>query len=360
MISFYIGILFLCLIGIKISKNGFFEDFIAKDQCNSIKGIFILTVFLRHVLQYILKSGYEFSSKADNLFLLIDRQLGQLIVVMFLFYSGYGVMESIKKKQMGYVDEMPRKRILATLLNFDIAVLAFAVLNLILEKEMELSEILLSFVGWDSIGNSNWYIFDILLCYIIVWIAYKVTSHHKQTYEKHAMIFTVFLFLTSLIVLFLTKPEWWYNTLLCFFAGMLFSKYRNTLISIVKKNYWKYTVLMFLAFAGFHQLPNGTLGLWNNLECIAFAFFIVLTTMKIKVDNKILQWLGKHLFPLYIYQRLTMIALFEIGDGEFTQNNPFLYTIISLIAMVVIAIPFHFWQISFSGQKEAAQNFTKR
>lgn len=99
MITFYVAIFVLCLWGIKFSPKKGFDDFLQRDQCDSIKGIFILLVFVRHVLQYIIASGYEFSSLQDKLFLKIDRELDQLIVVMFLFYSGYGIMESIRKKE---------------------------------------------------------------------------------------------------------------------------------------------------------------------------------------------------------------------------------------------------------------------
>lgn len=37
--------------------------------------IFVLFVFIRHVLQYIIASGYDFLSLQDKLFLKIDREL---------------------------------------------------------------------------------------------------------------------------------------------------------------------------------------------------------------------------------------------------------------------------------------------
>ena len=44
-------------------------------------------------------------------------KLEQLMVTMFLFYSGYGVMESIKRKGDDYIKSFPKKRILTTLIN---------------------------------------------------------------------------------------------------------------------------------------------------------------------------------------------------------------------------------------------------
>lgn len=66
-------------------------------------------------------------------------RFSQLVVVMFLFYSGYGVGESFKRKGDGYVKSMPRHRILATLLNFDVAVIVFILLGLALGHPIDIA-----------------------------------------------------------------------------------------------------------------------------------------------------------------------------------------------------------------------------
>ena len=108
MIVFLFLIIALCLYKIKIANNGYFSDFLEREQTNSIKGLFILFVFLRHSLQYVVRNGYRFNSFGDSIVLFTNGMLGQLIVVMFLFYSGYGVMEAIKNKGGVYIEKMPR------------------------------------------------------------------------------------------------------------------------------------------------------------------------------------------------------------------------------------------------------------
>lgn len=107
---FYSILLALVLWGIKINKEGFNEDYIEKGQCNAVKGIFIIVVFMRHVVPYVKKAGYDMQSMFDMFYKLIDWQVGQLLVVMFLFYSGYGVMASISKKGDKYITSFPRLR----------------------------------------------------------------------------------------------------------------------------------------------------------------------------------------------------------------------------------------------------------
>ena len=57
---------------------------------------------------------------------------------------------------------MPRRRIFNTLINFDVAVLAFLFLDFILGFCLDPITTLLAFTSWTSIGNSNWYILSFL------------------------------------------------------------------------------------------------------------------------------------------------------------------------------------------------------
>lgn len=144
LLALLLSIFLLCLYGIKINLHGFNDDYLSKDSTNSIKGIFILLIVISHSMQYIMRGEYAFDGIGDLVFQSFFTLLLQLVVVMFLFYSGYGVGESFKKKQMLYVQAMPRHRILGTLLNFDVAVIAFIILDLLLGITISTDQCLLS------------------------------------------------------------------------------------------------------------------------------------------------------------------------------------------------------------------------
>ena len=169
-------IIIISLIGIKFFVKDSNKDYLSKENTNCIKGIFILIVFYSHLCTYI---PYQHSKD----FLMYDLRsfLGQLMVTMFLFYSGYGIYESIKKKKSNYVNNIPIKRILITLLNFDIAVLTFAVVNQLIGNGKTLEEILLALTGWGGIGNSNWYIFAILFLYLSTYISFKIFDNSSAS-----------------------------------------------------------------------------------------------------------------------------------------------------------------------------------
>lgn len=173
MIYTLIFLFLLVVYGIRFDREKAYGSYLSRERTDSIKGIFILMVFFSHIKDYIVKAGYEYSGQGDEVFQYFFSFIGQLMVVMFLFYSGYGVMESIRKKGEAYVVAMPRHRVAGTLINFDVAVLIFLVVDLLLGRDVVLSKIVLSFLAWDSLGNSNWYIFAILICYLLTCLVAK-------------------------------------------------------------------------------------------------------------------------------------------------------------------------------------------
>lgn len=297
-------------------------DYLGREQCESVKGIFILLVFFSHFMGYVRQTGG----------VAFDMPLGQLIVTLFLFYSGYGVMESIRTKGAAYVREMPKRRILTTLLNFDIAVLAFIGVDLLLGQSLTAKQCLLSLVAWDSVGNSNWYIFVILLCYVAAWMTRDALR-------------CFLLCLVLVLLLSLVKPSWWYDTLLCFPAGMLYSKHKSR-IERVCASRWLTLVLAFAAvsLALLYRCPS-VRGFGSNVKAIVFALAVVLLTMKIPIRHRLLGWCGANLFPIYIYQRMPMLALFLLDPEGFATWRQPLYFLVCLAVTVGIARVYPHWRV---------------
>ena len=336
LILYLLFILVLTLWGIKFSRE---DDYLSKEQCNSIKGIFILMICLTHSMQYIRASGYSFPG-IDALTPIFTSYIGQLVVVMFLFYSGYGVALQIRNKGEQYVQQMPRHRILKTLLNFDVAVCAFILLALLLSQPLSISQVLLSFVAWDSVGNSNWYIFVILLCYSFTYIAGKI-------YYNHLGMVLLFLCLITMFMLSFVKESHWYDTILAYPAGYYHACYRNQIEKWLKEYYVFAFVVLLAVFVYLHDIfPYSYRGLPENITGITFALIVVMITMKVRIGNKWLQWCGINLFPLYIYQRLPMIALQAILGNDFLSNYPVIYLVTCLLITCLVAEYYKYWEIN--------------
>lgn len=152
-IIFGIFVLYIIL-NILYIRNGLNNQYISRENSKKINGIFVMLVFFSHISQQV-KLSNEW---IDNYFTIIIYNIGQLMVTTFIFYSGYGIYESIKKKD-NYVDLMPKKRILSTLIKFDVAVIIYVILGYIIGNKYSIKTILLSFTGWAAVGNSNYLYF---------------------------------------------------------------------------------------------------------------------------------------------------------------------------------------------------------
>ena len=229
MIIFYIILILLTFWGCKFSGKEFYkEDFLSKDSTLPVKGIFTWLVFFSHLPNYI-----KYTSAIDTYGRLVNTLLGQSIVAFILFCSGFGVFESFKKKGLSYARKMPKNRILKTLLHFDIAVLLFLIIQLLSGRPLSFLHIALSFTGWVSIGNSNWYIFVILALYLMTWLSFMFM---KENIVK-AGIMTTILSVALLILLGCTRLSFWYDTILCYILGIWVSVFKEKFIGLfTKKN----------------------------------------------------------------------------------------------------------------------------
>ena len=254
------------------------------------------------------------------------------MVTTFLFYSGYGILESVKNKK-NYMDNFFRKRILKLFLSFSLAILLYLLLDLIVGYEYSVKTILLSFIGWESIGNSNWFIFATFCMYFSTLISFKI---FKNDYLKGILLCFIFS-VCYIFILRYFKYSYWYDTILCYNFGMLLSYYKDNIVKFLKNNlnYILCLILTFLTFVlcRFTEYSH----LVFELKSICFVSIIFLITLKVKIGNKVLLWLGKNTFNIYILQRLSFIVYKEIGLLDY---NIYLYFCISIITIFIIAFVF--------------------
>ena len=328
------------------SIKEFNTGYMSKDNTNIIKGVFVVFVFFSHCSQYLVLNG-----KLDTSYLAVRDYMGQMIVAMFLFYSGYGIMESIRKKSFGYVKKIPLRRVLKTLINFDIIVILYLVIDIIIKAHYKLSDILLSFVAWTSIGNSNWYILAILILYVLAFFAFLpiMFSNKKYMHIICAIILTILTVIAAFVLFKIGRESYYYNTLLIFPLGVWFSILKPYIDKFVMRNHLIYFIVLAVGlfafiFSHIHMndqpylvnATNYTLSIPYTIWSFAFTLFIVLLTMKIRIKSFIFTWLGEHIFTVYMLQRVPMLILKQLGIDEYK----YLFVIISLVVSIPLAIAF--------------------
>lgn len=351
MIIFLIIFLWLCIWQAGHKKEGLYKDFLSIEKTNAIKGIFIVVVFINHIKEYYIGLGVDLSRWYDNAFFLPAKVLGQLMVVMFLFYSGYGVYESIKKKGDEYVRAIPYKRVFGTLVNFDIAVIIFSLIGLLIGKGLDLRTFGLSLIAWKDMGNSNWYVFCIIACYLFTYISHRIFRGKREGVLSLIAMIVLYVILMSFF-----KGTWWYNTIFAYGAGAMFSMYKDFLLKKINRSYVRWFLLngfgfitMLSLYIFFYSRFKTTMefagALVFNLMSVFFAFSIVLITMKVSLYNPCLEWLGAHLFPIYIYQRLPMMILSTLYSGIIVIDYPYFFLILCMMMTGLIAYGFRFFNV---------------
>ena len=320
-------IILLCLFALHAQiadENRIWEDYCSATRTTALKGIFVVIVFVSHF------RGYMEIGDGDMLAEKIAGFLGQLMVAPFLFYSGFGVMESIQKKGISYVKQIPVNRALKTLLHYDAAVLLYCVLNWVLGKSLKATDVLQALLCWKSIGNSTWYIFTMVCMYLVTAISFLLFG--RKHYLALASV-TAF----SILYAFLLEPvkeAWWYNTVLCYGLGMWYSVLRPLVEKLVSKNDLRYISAVLLGFYVFRQLGRfEAVSHWvYQAYAMAFVILMVGISMKLRMDNPFLQFLGKHTFGIYILQRLPMIYFTE--KGIFVHNTVTLFIMCFLVTCI--------------------------
>ena len=341
MIFLYFGLIALFATGCKLRNVAVASTWLNRDTTTAINGFFILIVLVNHANQYISGTGFTYTSWMDASYRHVASYVGQLIVAMFLFNSGFGVMESIKHKKDEYVRNMPKRRILPVLANFDIAVLVFCVLNLLLGISMNVRQFLLSLVCWDDVGNSNWYIFAILYCYVAVYVAFRLAKSRDR-----GLMFALSGILAYALVMPFFKGGYWYDTIFAFATGLVVSNYKERIHAFANKHYWSCFAALCVCFI-IGKIVVGHLPLRrldHNCITVVFCLMFALICMKVDFGNHMTAWCGKNLFPLYIYQRIPMVAL--AATTSLAAKAPIVFVILSGLLTLPLVVAYKHFKIS--------------
>ena len=320
MIFFLIILIGLFLINIKFTKLD--KDYLNKDNTTIINGVFIIVVFLSHFLSY----NSNFNS-FDTPLIKIINVISQLMVTTFLFYSGYGTYYNIHKNRKTYIDSFFKKRFLRVLFNFDLAVTIYYLLSICMKKNYSITKFLFSLIGWESVGNSNWYIFVILIIYISIIFVFKL---FKKRSDITCLIFVTLISFIYVYLLNIYKADYWCSTLLCFPGGMWYAYYKDKIDNIVLKNMRRYIISLVSLFIIFVIMYKFRTNLYiYNLMSIIFVIIISLILCTVSSNSKILLFFGKNLFWIYILQRIPMILL----QGKL---NIYLYFISCFVITIIL------------------------
>ena len=310
---FFFIFFFLSVFNIKIKgSDGFFLDYMELENTNSIRGIFVWLIIFCHKTKYGVDKNYYFKT--------IIHYLGQQVVAVFFFYSGFGIFESLKKKGNLYSKTLPQKACIL-FIKFQLILLIFLVANiLVLNNKIRLKKYLESIIFRNSLGNSNWFAFTIIIFYIYSYFSFRFITYRLP----FGLIIISFLcFLHSIFVFYYYYPKTIYavDTILSFVSGFYFSFIKEHFDKIILKSdihYFGFTSVVIFIYYKFSQ-TNDLINI--SIKNSLFVILIIIISIKIKFNNDLLKFLNTHSFSIYLFQRLVFMIVYK---KDIFKNNDFL------------------------------------
>lgn len=333
MIILYVGALILLCIPLPITtfsdrtRNGFWEEYLSPQKTTVIKGFFVLLIMISHFSSYV---SYE-PDIGDKLFQWVDTILGQFPVTMFWFYSGYGICYKIMNSGEIYLKSFFSKRLFPVWLSFAICVSFFAIQNLVLGIKDSAYQLLAAFIGWESIGNSNWYMFDTFAVYLGIIMTFRNGGSRKRQITLFCIYVSILI-----VVLYFAKGRPFYDTVICFPFGMLYYYHKDRFERIIKSNYNAVFLLLLLAVLISRLLSMFVNYLFFLICGPLFCLLVVMITMKLEFSSGFCRLLGEHVFSVYIIQRLWFRAFHSLSD------NRMVYFILAAACTVGSAVLYDF------------------
>ena len=333
----YLDLLVILFLGISLWKtklltpsNSFNDDYMSIKNCNSYRGLFALIVILHHISQRV----------SGGVLLPDFTRVGYLAVSIFFFLSGYG----LQKKNLSdstYSRAFLLKRIPTILIPYLIMSIIYWLVYALLGDVRLLTVVIDNFIKYgDPIVWFSWYVVSIMSFYFGFFVLMKLFKKHRLGMVLGGVIYyIIYVFICQK----LSFGLWWYSTSLFPVLGILWASYEDKILNFIKK---RYAVLLPVALASFIVLAKfkwsiywGMPSVWTELILIivlAFLFIVIclISSLKLNFGNKILDFLGKISFEIYMAQGLFML-LFR--NARFRIESDFLWSIAVIAGSFILA-----------------------
>lgn len=342
MYLFYFLLGALVFFGAQRAPRGEWNDgYTSLEQTKVLLGIMALGVALHHMAQKTCAPWHPSKYTVHGLDPFV--QMGYLFVGAFLFCSGLGLYRSVKTKP-DYLRIFVRRRILPVVIAYCLSEWLCTGVRLAMGEAMDGLTVLWYLSGLHMANFNAWYAVAICFFYLAFWAAFRWCK------REGAAIFLIFLFTLAYALLgalidqqtdWWMQGEWWYNSILLFPLGLLFGKYEARVTEFLKKGWLVWLLLaVAAAVALFYQsqwLIDHAWGYYNDwndpmkvphrlmsaaaqwLSAFAFVAACFLMTMKVRLGNRALRWLGGVTLEFYLVHSI-FVELFGYNFHDISAS----------------------------------------
>ena len=352
-ILWYVALVVLLLFGVKVCKNKTWNDEnMSLYQTKCFLGFCAVVIVFHHIAQMTCASWLNprFIRHGLDIFL----AAGYPMVGMFLFCSGYGLYKSAKAKPDFFKRFIP-VRVIPILVATLLTTLVYIGLRIWRHVPFDFDP------PFEVNGHQNWhpyvwYVPCIIVLYLLFYIGFGL---FKKDWIGILVVALGTLGYIAFCIIFM-YGTWWFNTAHMFLVGILVAKYEEKFFESCKKLYVLRIIGTILIFPGlkimgdyggwiivdFFKLPYGSYSSYTaDLITAIFQVLFTLTvmslyyllSMKLKVGNKVLNFLGGFTLELYLVHGIFihLFGYYMIREGV----KPVYYIAnVPLYVLVVLAL----------------------
>lgn len=161
--------------------------------------------------------------------------LGAIVVGIFFFISGYGLMSSFLRKGDAYFEGFFKKRFAKLLVPFIFVSIVEQVVRSQIVPEYSVMDSFLKFLS-SGFFFVQWFVCVLLLFYVFFYFCFKYVKEIK----KAALLLLLLVVLLSLFYAYNYTEHWWKSNL-CFVIGVFYCMYESAITRKLNGN-WKLAI----------------------------------------------------------------------------------------------------------------------
>lgn len=298
------------------SEFGVSDEFMSKEYTTSLRGVCALAIMLCHI---------RITNFAP---LNVFNYLGNPIVGIFFFLSGYGMLTRIKKCGIdNYMNGFILKRCVPLFVEYIFVWIFYFVCMFLVSGNFNFLK--------EIITPHSWFIIMIEVLYIVFYIGYKLFKDNLK-----GLIIFVTIFELALIIALSAfgVDECWYLSLLCFSGGMIYS-----VVNLNKKR----TLPLIFGFGVLAVVATGTeyvlsdkpkiIVLWAliyNVSVLALAIVALSVGRYVRFKNPVFELCGKMSLEIYLLHGVFQFVFKEIKP---IYNNSLLYGAMIILCTLLMS-----------------------
>lgn len=309
-------------------------DYLSKKSCNALRGFFALVVIFHH-LQHRTTCAEFFHFFAKD---------GFLPVAIFFFLSGYGLQKQHMTRP-DYAKGFLLKRLPTVLFPYITATVLYWLMDLVLREPASLKEILISLVNGAPFVSFSWYVISILVFYVVFYLLMRLCGRNTPLLLTGVAIWYV---ANILFCVLMSYPTWWYNASHILILGMVWAIWEQKLLSFLRRWFWPVAAVVWVGFLVMFVFSGNITArfpyAWVSVAVAAcsallMTLSVLLFTLKFKVGNPILNYLGTVSLEMYLVQGIFMKCLHH--DGFIRIQLDLIYSLLCIFGTVLLSSGLH-------------------